>query len=197
MIDAYESQLNQQPMDNYQALAQRTSATPTPELISRMLNKYNLGGLAEILEEAADAGSRLDVLKKVIFYGKDITLPVESTLELPDKMKQFLVNESGRRIKILHGIIGLITEAGELAEAALRFLKQHEDFDFTNLKEEGGDNQWYAAELFEAIQTTFEEVQRLNIAKLASRYGDKFSELRAQNRDLNAERKVLEDDQAT
>ncbi|MDC7250656.1 MAG: hypothetical protein PQJ49_12130 [Sphaerochaetaceae bacterium] len=39
---------------------------------------------------------------------------------------------------------------------------------------------------------SYEESLQLNIDKLAARYGDKFSEFRALNRDLNKEQKILE-----
>ena len=40
---------------------------------------------------------------------------------------------------------------------------------------------------------TFEEIMEKNIEKLKARYGDKFTEKSALNRDLEQERKTLED----
>jgi NTP pyrophosphatase (non-canonical NTP hydrolase) len=189
-MDAYESQLNT--MQNYQELAQRTAADPSPELIERLLDPKTLYFLDRLLFEISSTAFLLDALKKHIFYGKPKGHSEVHDRELSDKQKQLLVNENGRRIKIIHGIIGVVTEAGELADTVRGFIGQEEDFDFINLKEEGGDVMWYLAELFQGSGTTFTEAQRVNIAKLVARYGDKFSEFAALNRDLDKERGVLE-----
>lgn len=175
----------------YQELAQRTSASPSPELMDRLLHPGAISLLHRILHEFSTIGQELDLLKKHIFYGKGSQINTTG-LHLSDDQKKLLVNESGRRVKIFHGIIGILTEAGELADALLAFIENDEDFDFTNLTEEGGDHLWYLAELFEGIGTTFNEAGSRNIAKLVARYGEKFSEFSALNRDLDKERLALE-----
>lgn len=182
-------------MQNYQELAQRTSAAPSPELIARLVNPGAIDLLNSILFNMANFAKDLDGLKKHIFYGKSLGVPLGSEgLFLKDEQKQLLVNENGKRIKIIHGIIGLLTEAGELAETLIGFIENGEDFDLINIGEEAGDTFWYLAELLTGANRSFGETQRLNIAKLIARYGDKFSEFAALNRDLDKERGVLESD---
>ena len=51
---------------------------------------------------------------------------------------------------------------------------------------------WYIAILCDEIETPFEEIWEKNIAKLKRRYEGKFTEAKAENRDLKAEREILE-----
>src|SRR5262249_14290914 len=103
-------------------------------------------------------------------------------------------NESEIRARyILHGILGVMTESGELAEAIHNALSNSEaSLDVVNLSEEIGDLQWYEAMLARAIGTDFDTLQRQNIAKLKARFPDKFTESAANNRDLEKEREILE-----
>lgn len=59
--------------------------------------------------------------------------------------------------------------------------------------EECGDLLWYMAIMLDAIGVSFEHVMEANDRKLELRYRDKFTNDAANNRDLDAERKVLED----
>jgi hypothetical protein len=74
-------------------------------------------------------------------------------------------------------------------------LKKHvfygSEIDWKHVREELGDSQWYQALLIDVSDTSFEEVQKLNIDKLRVRYPDKFDPEQALNRNLEAERKVL------
>lgn len=186
--EAYNGQLDQ---FNYQELAQRTSAPATPEMFKRALRPELMCKLVDTLQAISLAADQLDKIKKHIFYGKEFNYGLEGYEPHPIACK-LLVNE--RRIKILHGILGVATEAGEMVDALLGFLVDGEDFDNINIKEEAGDNQWYIAELLAGAGANFNEVHRTNIAKLVARYGDKYSDYRAINRDLEAERVALEAD---
>ena len=94
--------------------------------------------------------------------------------------------------RILHAAMGLVTESGELLDALKKSTYYGKELDLTNIKEEAGDMLWYMAILFDALGTSFEEEQERVIAKLKARYPDKFTEEAAENRDLDAERTVLE-----
>lgn len=126
-------------------------------------------------------GQRLDTIKKSLFYGRDNgfgIIPGEPDCSnLKDKRAQ----------EILHGILGCATESAELFE---QFLTGK--YDPVNIKEECGDILWYIAMLGRATGFTIEECMETNIAKLRKRFGEKFTEYDANNRDLNAEREVLE-----
>lgn len=58
--------------------------------------------------------------------------------------------------------------------------------------EEVGDLTWYETLILSATKFHFTDAFERNIAKLKKRFGDKFSEEKALNRDLPAERAVLE-----
>lgn len=93
---------------------------------------------------------------------------------------------------LLHGGLGVATEAGELLD---QIKKQHaygKDMDIVNLREEIGDVLWYLALLCRATGTTLDQVAYRNIDKLRTRFPNKFSTEKALNRDLAAERSVLE-----
>lgn len=100
--------------------------------------------------------------------------------------------QDDRTVRILHASIGLSTESAELVDALKKHLMYGKPLDIVNLKEEAADCMWYLALLADAVGFTFEEVMETNIAKLKARYGDKFSENSAVNRDLDTERKILE-----
>jgi NTP pyrophosphatase (non-canonical NTP hydrolase) len=97
-----------------------------------------------------------------------------------------------RTLRQLHGVLGVSSESGELSDALKRHVFYGKPLDETNIKEEVGDVLWYLALLASSIGTTLEECAELNIAKLKARYGEKFSSHSALNRDLTAERAVLE-----
>lgn len=94
-------------------------------------------------------------------------------------------------VRVFHGIVGLSTEAGELVEALLKNL-MGEELDRTNLLEEIGDVNWFQAILVDALGGDLEKILANNIAKLETRYPEKFSDDLAANRNLAAEREVLE-----
>jgi hypothetical protein len=169
-----------------------------------------------------------------------------------------------RNLRLLHGVVGVVTELEELQQAVDKAWVDHaEGFDIlhtidkVNAAEEVGDLFWYCAQLSDEVgvsktptvmaqghfleklrlmnniavdaldhlkkvifygkpldeqkligmtqfilifaasmaadfDTTPEAIMAKNIAKLAARYGDKFSDVRAENRDLGTERQILE-----
>ena len=103
--------------------------------------------------------------------------------------------EDGRKVssRLVHGIDGCVTEAGELADAMKRHIFYGKELDLVNLKEEVGDVMWYLAILVDELGTSFEELAEININKLKSRYPNKFTSEDALNRDLDKERQILED----
>jgi NTP pyrophosphatase (non-canonical NTP hydrolase) len=95
-------------------------------------------------------------------------------------------------IDILHGAIGLSTESGEILDAIKKSLFYGKKLDMVNIKEEVGDAMWYCALILRATGSSFEEVMEMNIEKLKKRFGDKFSQEKALNRNLEEERNTLE-----
>lgn len=108
-----------------------------------------------------------------------------STPELTDRL---LNNVRG-----IHAVMGLDTEAGELTDAFKKHIFYGKPLDKINVKEEIGDLFWYLAILCDEFDLSFEQCMEVNIAKLKVRYPDKFSNEKAVTRDLEQERRVLED----
>jgi len=99
-------------------------------------------------------------------------------------------------IRLLHGAIGMATEAGELLDQLKKHIFYGKELDEINLVEELGDSDWYKGIIVDELQTSFEHIWKLNIEKLKKRYGNKkFAETKALGRDLDAERKILEEDE--
>ena len=97
-----------------------------------------------------------------------------------------------KSIRLLHGSIGVATESGELLDAIKKHLFYGKPLDEVNLKEEIADCLWYISVMLDELDSSFEEVMETNIEKLKARYGDKFNEEGAVNRDLKIEREILE-----
>lgn len=95
-------------------------------------------------------------------------------------------------LDLLHGVMGISTEAGEIMDNLKKCLFYGKPIDRVNLIEELGDLMWYIAIMCDSIDIELETVMNHNIAKLRKRYPEKFSEDKALNRDLGAERKILE-----
>lgn len=95
-------------------------------------------------------------------------------------------------LRLLHGGIGLATESGEFLDALKKHIFYGKPLDRVNLAEELGDLFWYCAIIADELNVPFEQIMNTNIAKLKARYGEKFSEERAENRNLGKEREILE-----
>lgn len=138
--------------------------------------------LNERLVAFIKAANDLDKIKKSLFYGKENVFAwrigdgENGCQGFDDTLKQ----------DILHGVLGIATEAGELIEAF------NGKFDPVNIMEEVGDVMWYQAIICTALKTNFANTQVQNIAKLRTRFPDKFTEYDANNRNLSKEREVLE-----
>jgi len=94
---------------------------------------------------------------------------------------------------IFHAALGLATEAGELLDPFKKGLFYGKTLDLVNLDEEIGDHLWYIAIYAEARGKTIPELAAMNNRKLKQRYPEKFTQEAALNRDLFAERQVLEE----
>lgn len=126
-----------------------------------------------------------DLVKRGLFYGTDVPLrgsPSATSVKHDPKLAD-----------LVHGVVGLFTEAGELIEHLHDVLTGKKELDRVNLIEEMGDAHWYLALLHKFNGTTPSQTWDINIAKLRQRFPDKFTQEAAQHeaRDLYAEREVL------
>lgn len=165
--------------------------------------KTNLRLLTALLVANVAITEILDGVKKQVFYGNSKKLfegtaeqiaTLDKVLEIikedlaPDSLEQVVdINP-----RVFHGLLGIITEAGELSDALLNGITGG-GVDAVNIQEEAtGDIGWYQAILNDELG--LDQYQGLTnvINKLKVRYPDKFSNELAANRNLDAERKELE-----
>lgn len=162
-------------------------------------NKDVLDGVTDL---AISVGNLADLIKKNVAYGKPINPEVwKSTLEdivhVATVVTRFDHTEpspaSNINTRIFHGIFGIFTEATELMEAFQKVSAFGQEFDYVNIQEEIADGGgWYTAILLDEMGANFNDVLARVIKKLQARYPEKFTSENAINRDVAAERKILE-----
>lgn len=96
------------------------------------------------------------------------------------------------QMELLHHVMGVVTEAGELMDAMKRHLIYGKELDLTNVKEEVGDVLWYLAGVLRLAGSDFPSEMSRNIAKLMVRFPNRFESDKALVRDLDSERQALE-----
>ena len=74
------------------------------------------------------------------------------------------------KIDILHGAVGVCTEAGELLDAAKKYVFYGKTLDRTNIIEELGDLEFYMQSIRQILHITRKETLKANMEKLAIRY---------------------------
>lgn len=134
------------------------------------------------LQLAKQAGEAMKSIKKAYCTGDAVRRA------MPEHERKY-VNQF-RRVPAhtLHGIMGLINEAGELAEILLG-VGEGELFAPSTVQEECGDALWFLACALSGLNSTMAGCAAGNIAKLRERYPDKFDPAKMDdaNRDKGAE----------
>jgi len=193
-----------------------TAAIRTESTIDNV--NTNLNRLKCVLEILIGAGNMLDDIKKNAFYGREfdnkkfmeqfsMITAAHEDLEVwtknPNTMLSNLVPvdqnamiDNGLEVdpRVFHGIIGMATESTELLEALYNSIITGE-LDVVNTAEECGDSNWYQAILLDALGQDWTDMLVRNIKKLEKRYAKTTfdaDEAQQENRDLAAERKILE-----
>jgi NTP pyrophosphatase (non-canonical NTP hydrolase) len=93
-------------------------------------------------------------------------------------------------------LFGMTTEIGELTDQFKKHLAYGKSIDWINVKEEIGDLMWYVSEFCNQHQFDLEEILATNIEKLQTRFPEKFDSDYAINRNLTAERQILESEKS-
>lgn len=116
------------------------------------------------------------------------------TMADQEHIKHRLFDLGHKATQLDNGARGLTGDCGEISTAVQRYIEYGKALDVANLLEEAGDCLWRLAQILDAVGLTLEHAMRANIAKLAVRYGDKFTDFLAaeENRDRAKERQVLE-----
>jgi NTP pyrophosphatase (non-canonical NTP hydrolase) len=140
------------------------------------------------------AGQQMDKFKKALFRKRNREESGLPPLPADDPTLAALLGEDAAQFDdLFHGIVGIITETGEMAEVLYKFCVAAPQVDQTNVREEVGDVLWYMSRLVKWCETTFLTEMKRNVAKLRKRHGEAgFDKERDITRNLDAERGVLE-----
>lgn len=145
--------------------------------------KVRLGLMVEL-------GKRMDELKRYVYYKKGDTLPM--TADILDQYGVEAVARLQSVVEPLHGVIGKMTEIGEVCEAFLRFIFEGVPIDVVNVAEEIGDGNWYDVLLCEYYNLRFGDVLQGNRDKLVKRFAGKFTNNAALGtRDVKSEQALV------
>lgn len=160
---------------------------------SPMFNPENvdLVDFVHVLREFIGTAELLNLYKKALFRGKTAK---EVGLRSPFPGQS--MGEQCPQVQpigdLMHGTIGIATEAGELCEMLLAVIREDKRPDKVNAIEEIGDQMWYQSRVLKWAGVSFAQAQKINIDKLHGRHGESFSLTGDNNRDLEAERAKLE-----
>lgn len=156
--------------------------------------------LIQTISILINAGNILDQIKKHVFYNKPYKLEElrnhtvaihDATTNLGNiNTNNIITKETKLKInpRIFHSIVGIATESTELLEA----LDIHaENMDNINIAEEFGDIDWYKAIGINELDIKWVTILDTVIKKLKARYPNAFTTEGAVNRNLDNERKIL------
>jgi NTP pyrophosphatase (non-canonical NTP hydrolase) len=147
-------------------------------------DKVTTSELDFMLQAVITAGAWADRVKRSLFYGAELkTARIFSTTSLEHRPEM---------ADLVHAMLGSVTEAAEMAEHVRDVLTGTKLLDKVNVIEEIGDVLWYLALGLRFSGSTFDQAFLINITKLRKRFPNKFTEAAAIERDLSAERAVLE-----
>lgn len=136
------------------------------------------GVTRELLMQSVISSKLVDDAKKALFYGK----PSADLGDLIEALDPEDDEYEGVNMDFLHSVMGIVTEAGEIAELAT-----YDTVPRDKLLDEMGDLLWYLTLMATVYGVTLEDLMARNAAKLKARYGDKFSQEKAINRDVHNE----------
>ena len=171
--------------DDYQTLAGRTASRPEKVYLSAEA----AGELEETIAALTRYATRLDALKRHLWYGKAFTPTAGVSPGVPRTL-------SGETLGLLHAAIGLAPEAGELLEEVAGVVFDDAALDKVHAAEELGDADWYLSEGATALGEKRSDIAERNIRKLKVRFPLKFGVEQALHRDLVEERRALENDRS-
>ena len=187
-------------LTEFQNRQKRTAAEPTPEVFVRV--SAAIETIADLMEEITADGELMDEIKKYAWYGKNSSgFAVHRAKAIAERttIPESITASQAQLLRILHGVVGIVTELPELWDAlipAVQWLKHGDPtlplesvVDLTNVNEELFDAAWYVSE---GVTEPLDVVVERGLNKLETRYGKSFDERRAVERDLDAERVQLE-----
>lgn len=176
-----EAQLDKLPA-TYPQLAMRTNKPGKDLVMGKELWQSFCTSIPMVMEGCMKA----DRLKASLVYGSKNREYAYSAFPAP----KFKLKPS--ELELLHAILGIISEGGELLQMFYDRTSRGLAIDRTNAVEEGGDLHWFMQLLAKSQNSTAEEMMHMNIKKLAARFPEGYSDEMGLVRDQENERFVLE-----
>jgi NTP pyrophosphatase (non-canonical NTP hydrolase) len=127
---------------------------------------------------------------KYIEFVRQTTSPASSDFaKLLARMAELEANDDADVPRLLTAALGVSAESGELVEIIKKVFLQGKPYTEEtkeHILREFSDVMWYLAQLCIAMDTTFEEIMKINYEKLSARYPEGtfsvyYSENRAEN----------------
>jgi len=124
---------------------------------------------------------------KYIEFVRQTTSPASSDFaQLLTRLTELDIKADADVCRLLTAALGLSAEAGEFTEVVKKIFLQGKPYNEENvfhMKRELGDICWYIAQACMALDTSFDEVLRINYEKLSARYPEgAFDVYRSENR---------------
>jgi len=107
---------------------------------------------------------------------------VASRSKNPLEIRKEFADKNPIDVAILHGVMGVATEAGELLGALKKSFAYNQTVDYENIIEEIGDIEFYLTMIRNAMQLGRGEVLEANMKKLTERYPEGYSDQAAKER---------------
>lgn len=136
-------------------------AKPGEEILPS-LDHRNWPVVKRSLANAITACAEVDLAKKQMAYNKDYGLRAANMRILPEI--------TAEQAHILHMVMGIVGEAGELLEAVYNNIFNGGTQNLENIIEEAGDSEFYWEGLRQRFRLERDEILAANIAKLSRRY---------------------------
>lgn len=164
--------------------------------------------LLNVMELFILSGNLLDNIKKKIYYNKPIPdcwtdnvrqlgLAANSLAASEFVNNKVLNSDADKETlsvdpRLFHAMIGIATEGTELVEALYKSIRENVEMDTVNVLEEMFDAMWYVFIGHDALNKSLDDTLNVGFDKLKARYPEKFESNLAINRDVEAERTILE-----
>ena len=126
-----------------------------------------------------------DKLQQYTRFVDTVTSPATKDLQYWKDSLDILEEQGIQPQRLMTAAVGMCAESGEFADICKKLSWHGKEFDEetrTHLKKEIGDVCWYLSQAIIALDTTWEEVLDMNIAKLSDRYPGGFDALRSASR---------------
>jgi NTP pyrophosphatase (non-canonical NTP hydrolase) len=175
----------------YQKAAYKTENTNSQSVRDR-IDKLPVILIYSMFETIKRAGAKAGAVKGHLFYNRELRMPASNH----PTIEKEIINERLRQLPpgLVHSVLGIADELAEIVEVLSEYVYNGKQLDWENLTEEYGDLLWFWSCGNTARGDSNQTVAEKNIKKLRLRFGDRFSEQMAKNRDLELERMVFEEE---